>query len=85
MKKTELITDYGTVVLQIIEPDTYGFTDQFNAVYDDIEIRIQTENKIFHHKPLYYLEDSKVTEGYYTFEISLSLLNSNKIQVKRVK
>lgn len=82
---TEIITNDGKVVFQIIEPGLYQFSNQFLAIYDDIEIRIQTETSYFYSKPIYYNEESRVKEGNYTFKISISELDQSKLIIHRIK
>ncbi|WP_185956539.1 hypothetical protein [Changchengzhania lutea] len=82
-ERTEVITDDGIVVFQIIDPGSYDISDYFLSIYDDIEIRIQTKNSNFYHKPLYYNEASKVVDGRYTFNISIS--DDNELIINRVK
>lgn len=83
--RTEIITNDGKVVFQTIEPGLYQFSDQFLAIYDDIEIRIQTELNYFYSKPIYYNEETRVTEGNYTFKISISESNQSKLIIHRTK
>lgn len=82
-KRTEVIMEHGTVVFQIIDSGFYGTSDQFPCIYDDIEIRIQTETKNFYNKPFYFKKESKETEGSFTFNVSLT--EDDKLVIKRIK
>lgn len=85
-KRTEIITKNGEkVVFQIIDSGSYGISDLFNFIYDEIEINIQTESKYFSYKPKYYKENFKVFDGRYTFKVSISDTDKSKLVIKRVK
>ncbi|ULC59709.1 hypothetical protein MBM09_01730 [Flaviramulus sp. BrNp1-15] len=83
-ERTEVTTNNGKVVFQIIEPDSYGYSNQFLTVYDEIEISIQTNSGYFYYKPYYYNKESLVSSGRCTFVVSLSESDSSKIEIKRV-
>lgn len=82
-ERTEVITEGGTVVFQVINPDFYGISEQFPFIYDDIEIQIKTETKILYHKPHFFKNESKETKGRFTFNVNLS--EKGELIIERIK
>ncbi|HLV39086.1 hypothetical protein [Xanthomarina sp.] len=79
--RTELISDSGTFVYQIIEPGEFSNFFEMASIYSEAEIRIQTENSYVSFLPFQYLEDTKVTKGWYYFEVNIA--NNQTVSITR--
>lgn len=79
--RTEIISNNSTIVYQIIEPGQFSDFLEMGYIYSEAEIRIQTENGYFSFSPLLYIEDTKVTNGLYYFEVNI--LNNQTVYITR--
>jgi hypothetical protein len=79
--RTEIISDTRTFVYQIVEPGEFSNFLEMASIYSEAEIRIQTENAYFSFTPSHYIEDTKVTKGWYYFEVNIS--NNQTVSITR--
>lgn len=79
--RTEIISDNGTFVYQVLEPGEFSEFLEMLHIYSEAEIRIQTPDSYFSFSPWYLDEDTKVTKGLYFFEVNID--NNQTVSITR--
>lgn len=81
--RTEILTPNGNMVFQQIPAHSYSGFYTIPAVYDKVEMTVQTKNGYYSYKPIFYSEDTRVTKGRYYFEVSIEIPKNTLIITRK--